>query len=342
MKHLSFDIYNYTLTNSWRGLTEISLTVALLASGIFILQRAITTNYWPLFVLVIPIAFLFVRLFILQHDLGHGNLFKKRKYNDWAGILIGIVLFTPYYYWQKAHQIHHVSGGNADRRPWAGDIELLSVREYREKNRWDKLLYKLYRNSLVMFFLGGIYVFMIDQRFFHKRKGFGKKERHNVLITNIGIVILYAPIIALGGIKFFLIAIFFPQWLGGIVGIYLFYVQHNFKNRYFISSKEWNLYDSAMKGSTFYDLPQPLRWLTANIGYHHIHTLVPRIPFYKLHKCHRENKCFHSAPRFGLKHLRELVSLKLYDEELGHMITWKEYKAKYAAKNPSSNYVYRR
>jgi omega-6 fatty acid desaturase (delta-12 desaturase) len=331
LKYLSFDIYKYISTNNWRGFAEISLNVLLLIIGIVILYGAINTNYWPLFVLVVPLSFLFVRLFILQHDLGHGNLFKNRKYNDWAGILTGIVLFTPYYYWQRAHIIHHVSGGNADRRPWAGDIELLSVREYREKSRWDKLLYKLYRNSLVMFFLGSVYVFMIDQRFFRKRKGFGKKERRSVIVTNIGIFILYGPIIALGGIKFFLIAILLPQWIGGAIGIYLFYVQHNFKNRYFVSSKEWNLYDSAMQGSTFYDLPQPLKWLTANIGYHHIHTLVPRIPFYKLPKCHQENNCFHTAPRLGLKHMRELISLKLYDEERGYMITWKEYKANYTS-----------
>ncbi|KTC89254.1 fatty acid desaturase [Legionella drozanskii LLAP-1] len=329
LKQLPFDIYNYTSINNWRGVAEITVNALLLIFGLFTLYWAISNNYWLLFILIVPLSFLFVRLFILQHELGHGNLFKKKRHNDWVGIFTGIVLFTPYYYWQKAHLIHHVSGGNLDRRPWAGDIEVLSVREYKTQTKWNQLLYRLYRNSLVMFFLGSIYVFMIDQRFFRQRKGLGKKERRSVIVTNIGIVILYGSLIALGGIKFFLIAILLPQWLSGALGIYLFYVQHNFKNRYFVSSKEWNLQDSALKGSTFYDLPQPLKWLTANIGYHHIHTLVPRIPFYRLPKCHEENNCFHSAPRFGLKHMSELISLKLYDEERGEMVTWKEYKANY-------------
>jgi omega-6 fatty acid desaturase (delta-12 desaturase) len=144
--------------------------------------------------------------------------------------------------------------------------------------------------------------------------------------TNVAIIILYGSVIALLGIKFYLLGIFLPQVLGGVFGIYLFYVQHNFKNRYFVSDNEWNLQDSALKGSTFYNLPQPLRWLTANIGYHHIHTLVPRIPFYRLNQCHEENHFFHDAPQFGLKDMPELISLKLYDEESGQMITWKEYK----------------
>ena len=329
LKELPFDIYHYTPINNWLGFVEIAVNAVLVIFGVFILYWAKSNNYWFLFILIVPLSFLFVRLFVLQHDLSHGNLFTKKKYNDWVGIFIGIVLLTPYYYWRKAHIIHHVSGGNLDRRPWVGDIEVLSVREYKAHSKWKKLLYRLYRNSLVMFFLGSLYVFLIDQRFFHPRKGLGKKERRSVIVTNIGIVILYGSLIALAGIKFFLIAILLPQWLSGAFGIYLFYVQHNFKNRYFVSSKEWNLPDSALKGSTFYDLPQPLKWLTANIGYHHVHTLVPRIPFYRLPKCHEENEYFHSAPRFGLKNMLELTSLKLYDEERGEMITWKEYKANY-------------
>ncbi|MCH9716631.1 MAG: fatty acid desaturase, partial [Gammaproteobacteria bacterium] len=117
-------------------------------------------------------------------------------------------------------------------------------------------------------------MFGIDQRFFLKRKGFGEKERKSLVFTNIGIVILYGPLIAFGGLKFFLIAVILPQWLSGAFGIYLFYVQHNFKYRYLVSSEQWTVQDSALKGATFYILPQPLKWLTANVGYHHVHTLA--------------------------------------------------------------------
>ncbi|RAP37566.1 hypothetical protein B1207_05180 [Legionella quinlivanii] len=324
----NIDVHKYIQIKCLRGAFEIILTLGLLILGIVILYEVILRNWWPLFILVIPLSFIFTRLFIIQHDLSHGNLFKRRKYNDWVGVFTGVILFTPYYYWQKAHIIHHGSGGNIDRRPWPGDIEVLSVSEYSAKSRWGKFVYYFYRNSFVMFLIGSLYIFIIDHRFFHKRKGFGRKERLSVIVTNIGIVLLYAPLIILGGTKFFLLAILIPQWLAGIMGIYLFYVQHNFKNRYFVSQKEWNLQDSALKGSSFYELPQPLLWLTANIGYHHIHTLIPRIPFYNLSQCHRDNHCFHHVTRLSLKDTKQLIALKLFDESQEQMLTWHEYKTK--------------
>ncbi|MCH9716632.1 MAG: fatty acid desaturase [Gammaproteobacteria bacterium] len=147
MNKLPFNINKYIATSNWRGIAEITLTFVLLISGLVALHIAITNHYWPLFILVIPVGLLFTRLFIIQHDLGHGSLFKKRKHNDWIGVFIGIILFTPYYYWRKAHALHHAQGGNADERPWVGDIKLLTVREYKAKSRWRKFMYQVYRNS---------------------------------------------------------------------------------------------------------------------------------------------------------------------------------------------------
>ncbi|KTD51301.1 fatty acid desaturase family protein [Legionella quateirensis] len=329
MKSLQFNFYKYNSINNWRGFVEMTMTLAPLILGIYIMNVAINNNYWPLYFLTLPLGLLFTRLFIILHDLAHGNLFKPKRYNDRVGMFIGILLLTPFYFWQKAHTIHHSSGGNTDKRPWKGDIQVLTVNEYRNKKKLQQIAYQLYRNSLVMFVLGSIYVFMIEQRIFIKRKGFGKKEHRSIILTNIGVLILYGLIIILCGIKFYLLAILVPQWIGGIVGIYLFYVQHNFKNRYFVPGNEWSLKNSALLGSTFYALPQPLKWLTGNIGYHHIHTLVPRIPFYNLPKCHIENPIFHTVSQFGLKDMNTLISLKLYDESKGHMITWKEYHSNY-------------
>ncbi|HFD6613563.1 TPA: fatty acid desaturase, partial [Legionella pneumophila] len=210
-------VYEYITPNSWRSIAEILATILLLLLGLTTLNFAMKNSIWLLFmIIVISLSLLYSRLFILQHDLGHGNLFKNRKYNNAVGVIIGIILLTPYYFWRKAHAIHHVSGGNADRRPWIGDIDLLSVKEYRKKNWWEKLLYRLYRNPFIMFCFGSIYVFMIEHRFCRKRKGFGRKEAQSVLTTNIAIIILYGSIISLLGIKFYLLAILLPQWLGGV------------------------------------------------------------------------------------------------------------------------------
>ena len=334
----------YAIPNSWHSLIEIGLTIVFLILGLAMLHFVIQQAIWPLLIVIFPVSLLFTRIFILQHDLSHGNLFQDKKYNDIFGNLLGVLVLTPFYLWRKAHLIHHASGGNTDKRPWIGDIDFLTVREYQEQNRNAKFMYRLCHNPLVMFFIGSIYVFMIEQRIYKRsyreHKFFGKRELMSIIGTNIGIVVFYGAIIALLGIKFFLIAMLIPLWLGGAIGIYLFYVQHNFTDKYVVSGKEWTLQDSALKGSTFYDLPQPLKWLTASIGYHHVHTLVPRIPFYRLQKCHQENDFFHIAPRFGLKDLPKLVSLKLYDENSGKMISWREYKKLFPAKSECLNSDY--
>lgn len=321
-----FDIKKYVAPNSWRSLLEIFLTFTLILGTLATLYFVKNNHILP-FIISLLLPFLYVRLFVLQHDLGHGNLFKKKKHNDFIGVFIGIILLTPYYFWRQAHAIHHARGGNADKRPWMGDINLLTVEEYRIKPWKAKLAYRLYRNPFVMFVLGSIYIFIIDQRYCGKSRGFGKKEWWSVMITNVAGLVLYGSIIAFLGIKFCLLGIFLPQWLAGIFGIYLFYVQHNFPNRYFVSNKEWNLEDSALKGASFYNLHPLLQWLTANIGYHHVHTFLPRIPFYKLKKSHDENAFFHTAPEYGLKDIFKLISLKLYDEKNTKMITWKEYRS---------------
>ncbi|PYB45262.1 hypothetical protein DIZ66_04560 [Legionella pneumophila] len=107
-------IYKYITPNRWRSIAEIMTTIFLLLLGLTTLYFAMQNSIWLLFlIIIIPLGLLYSRLFILQHDLGHGNLFKKKKYNDAVGVFIGIVLLTPYHFWKKAHAIHHVSGGNA-------------------------------------------------------------------------------------------------------------------------------------------------------------------------------------------------------------------------------------
>lgn len=322
-------VTRYVQVNNLRSAVEIILTISLLIINIAVLYVAIKFNIWLLIPLVFTCALLFTRVFILQHDLGHRTLFKSKKCNDILGSILGVFVLTPYFLWRRAHVIHHANGGNASRRPWFGDIDMQTVEEYKAQSPRQQFWYRLYRNPLIMFFLGGFYLFVVEHRFFkhtyRKHAAFGKIEARSIVWTNVAIIVLYGALIVLFGFKFYFLGILLPQWLGGAAGIYLFYVQHNFKGKYYAADHEWNLYDSALKGSSFYELPQPLRWFTANIGYHHVHTLIPSIPFYKLRQCHEENAIFHQAPRFGLKHMRQLVSLKLYDEKNSQMITWQEY-----------------
>lgn len=327
----------YSKRSPLRSSMEILITCLLLFFGLTSLYFVVKFSIWPLLILIVPVSLLFVRIFIMQHDLGHGTLFQSRLLSNILGNILGVIVCTPYYAWRKSHSIHHANGGNLDKRPWIGDIDCLTVDEYRSHSTFHKILYRLQRNPLVMFFLGSLYIFMIDQRFnkrsLKKYGTFGKKEIWSSIGTNIAIVLVISTLIIFLGWKFFLFGVFIPTWLAGAMGIFLFYVQHNFPEKYISSGAEWNFVKSALQGSTFFDLPQPLRWFTANIGYHHIHTLLPRVPFYQLKKCHIENKLFQDAPRYCLKDIFQLMGVKLYHEEAREMITWEQYKKISKAEN---------
>lgn len=324
----------YITPTAGRSTFEIILTLSLIVFLSGALYWTLNESHWLFYGLtVIFTGILYTRLFVIFHDLTHRTLFQTGWVNDLLGSILGVFIMTPFYLWRKSHLIHHREGGNSHKRPWLGDINLLTVKEYLAKPWALRLRYRLYRNPLIMFLLGSIYVFMIDQR---RSKDptemhpvFGRKEKWAVWGTNLGIFLYFSLIYYFLGGKFLALGVITPLWISGIIGIYLFYVQHNFRNKYYEPSSTWNLQDSAIKGSSFHDIPGWLMWMTANIGYHHVHTLSTRIPFYRLPDCHRNESLFQNPVRIQLRDCPSVLSLKLYDEEHHEMITWKELFERY-------------
>ena len=332
----TFSATPYITPSNWRSTAEILVTLSLLFIGLWGIQLTLTGGHWLFYALaIVPVGLLFTRVFVMVHDLTHRTLYKKGWVNDVVGSILGVLVLTPFYLWRKVHLVHHKEGGNTDKRPWLGDLNVQTVREYQARTPLNKFRYRLYRNPFIMFCLGSIYVFMVDQRRSKKSTPehpvFGRKERLSVIGTNIGILVFFGAITAWMGVKFLVLGMLIPLWLSGIMGIYLFYVQHNFRNKYFVPNTEWNLRDSAVKGSSFHDIPSILMWLTANIGYHHVHTLSTRIPFYRLPSCHHNETLFEETPRVTLRDLPTVLSYKLYDEDKKEMITWREYKERFTA-----------
>lgn len=324
------DFLQYAKGTPWRSSFEILSTLAVLAFMVIVMQFLLSTHMALAVLWLIPTGLTFTRVFVVMHDLSHRAMYRNRRVNDVLGSILGVLVMTPYFIWQKSHYVHHQEGGNTDRRPWLGDINVKTVREYNALSPAARFRYRLYRNPLVMFILGSVYVFMFDQRFSKSRyaehKTFTKRERYSIWLTNIAIVFLYGAIIYTLGLTFYLYAVFIPQWIGGAVGVYLFYSQHNFRKKYFVNNEQWNIVDSALEGSSFHDVGYPLRWFTADIGYHHVHTLIPQIPFYRLAECHHANPVLQNAPRLTLRDLPDVISLKLFDEDSHQMITWGEYQ----------------
>jgi omega-6 fatty acid desaturase (delta-12 desaturase) len=258
-----------------------------------------------------------VRVFIIFHDCGHGSFFRSRTANDVVGYITGILTLTPYHDWRREHAVHHATAGDLDRRG-RGDVWTMTVSEYRQASFWRRLGYRLYRNPLVMFGLGPLWVFFIKQRF--TRSGSVLRERLSVHVTNLALAGLFAALTAGIGLKAMLLVQVPVMAFAGAAGIWLFYVQHQFETVYWERTDKRDFVAVALRGSSLYRLPKLLQWFSGNIGLHHIHHLSPRIPNYKLEACYREQPLFQGVNRVTLFSSLRSLRLRLYDEASRRMV----------------------
>jgi acyl-lipid omega-6 desaturase (Delta-12 desaturase) len=277
-------------------------------------------SYLLTLALAVPAAGFLVRLFILQHDCGHGSFFKSKRANDAVGRVLSVLTFTPYDRWRKNHAIHHATSGDLDRRG-CGDVLMLTVREYRALSALKRLQYRFHRHPLVLFGFGPFLYFVIFQRFTFHDPGMTTKERVGIYWTNLGLVAAVALMSWLVGFKVLLLIHLPILILAASAGSWLFYVQHHFEDAYWRRHDRWNYFDAGLAGSSYYKLPGVLRWFTANIGLHHIHHLDSRIPNYRLQECFDENPTLQRVVRFGFWDSLACASLRLWDEEKSEMVS---------------------
>ena len=284
-------------------------------------------SYWITLALSIPAAGFLMRIFIIFHDCGHGSFFKSQKANDILGRITAFLHFTPYYRWKHDHAIHHATAGDLDRRG-TGDLYTMTVKEYLIAPRWWKIVYRVTRHPLVLLGLSPLIVFLIVHRIPPAK---GRREISSVWWTNIMLVVVIALVCWLIGWKTYVLVQLPILWISSTIGIWLFYVQHNFDPTYWEGHEAWEFVKAGLQGSSFYKLPLLLQWFTGNIGFHHIHHLSSRIPNYNLPKCYEENPIFHVKP-LTLRASLKSLSLRLYDEERKMMIGWEGLKY-YQAQN---------
>lgn len=260
-----------------------------------------------------------VRLFIIQHDCGHASFFPSKRANDILGFSIGVVTLTAFHCWRRYHAMHHAHSGNLDARDF-GDIRTLTVAEYAQLSALKRCLYRLYRNPIVLFGVGPLLMFLIRQRLTFYIPKQWKVERNSVHATNACIAVIIVLIAASGGAGVFFLFHLPVMLVASSIGVWLFYIQHQFPESYWKKKADWNPIQAGLLGSSHYDLPRIARWMTANIGLHHIHHLDRSIPSYNLHKCFIGHLALHAATRFTFKQSLSYSRLKLWDEERGLMV----------------------
>jgi acyl-lipid omega-6 desaturase (Delta-12 desaturase) len=319
----------YARPDTRRAITQ------LLNTGIPFLALAATLLYgvgrygWAALPLAIPAAALLVRLFMIQHDCGHGSFFNSRWANDLLGRTLGVLTLTPYAFWRRNHAIHHATSGNLDRRG-VGDVTTITVREYLQLPTWRRLLYRIYRHPVVLFGLGPTYLFVMRHRIPTGNPLRCRRSWVSILGTDATIAAVMLLLVLILGPRPVLLGYLPMILLASSAGVWLFYIQHQFENTYWQAEADWEFHAAALEGSSFYDLPRILHWLTAYIGFHHIHHLCSKVPNYHLSACFAQNEQFRQAKRLSLRDSLRCPRLALWDAEKGGLIAFRDVKGREA------------
>jgi len=281
---------------------------------------AFRISYLLVLALSILAAGFLVRTFIVFHDCAHGSFVGSKRANAMLGAVLGVLLYTPFALWRHEHAVHHATNGDLDRRG-VGDVQTLTVDEYRARSWRGRFHYRLFRNPIVMFLIGPMWVLLIGPRLV--KRGMRPRLRRSVLGTNLALAVVLAGLCWLVGWKELLLVQSPVLLLSGAVGIWLFYVQHQFEDAYWQTGDAWSFEDAALQGSSHLDLPRILRFFTGNIGLHHVHHLSARIPNYNLQAAH-EAGGLERVTTLSLRDGLRAVRLKLWDHDQRRLVTFRE------------------
>ena len=313
----------YCTPNTARSLFELFVTVVPFVAIWAVAWWILSVSTVLAVILALGNAAFLVRLFMIQHDRGHGSLFRSRRCCDWLGRALGVVTLTPYDVWRKNHSIHHATTGNPDRRG-IGDLPTLTIKEYREKGWIGRSLYRIVRNPVFLFGVVPFYTFFIQNRLPVGLMRSGWRYWLSALATNAAIATVLATLVWLGGWHV-LVFVFLPTMLlAAMAGMWFFYVQHQFEETSWQRDEDWNIHEAALEGSSHYALPGVLRWITGKIGVHHVHHLASRIPFYRLPEVLRDYDALADARRLTLRDSLRCAMMALWDEKGRRLVSFAE------------------
>ncbi|WP_153731163.1 fatty acid desaturase [Sporosarcina obsidiansis] len=331
-KQLHKDVAPFAKSDVKKSVIQLLNTIPPVFILWFLAYQSLKVSVVLTVALAIVAAFFVVRTFIIFHDCTHGSFFPNKKANNIVGTITGVLTLFPYEKWKREHSIHHATSSNLDKRG-VGDIWVMTVEEYTQASKLERLGYRFYRSPLVLFGLGPLYLVLISGRL--NRKDARKKERLNTYLINVILVVLYSAMIWFIGWQAFLLIQGTMMFTAAMLGIWLFYIQHTFEDSYFEEESDWDYVKAAVEGSSYYQLPRILQWATGNIGFHHVHHLAPRVPNYNLEMAHELTPPLHKATTITLKTSLESLRYRVYDPANKKFITFKEAKRYMSNKNLS-------
>jgi len=314
-----------------RSILEIVLTagpLAVLWAVAWLAEQA--GMWWLALLLTVPASLFMVRLFLIQHDCGHHAFFRSTAANNWIGRALGVLTLTPYDCWRREHAIHHATSGNLDRRG-VGSIETLTVAEYEALSPLRQRFYRIYRHPAFLFLAGPAFVFLLQQRLPVGLMKEGWRPWVSALGTNVGLAVMIGLGLWLAGWQAMLLVYAPTVMMAASIGVWLFYVQHQFEDTHWSKQGEWNHTTAALEGSSHYVMPPVLRWLTANIGVHHVHHAASKVPFYRLPRVLKDHPELAQLNRITLLESFRTVSLTLWCETRQKLVSFRDARASVAA-----------
>ncbi len=316
-------ISTYGTPSTVKSILQVVNTVVPFVITSYLMYLSLEYSYFLTLALSVIAGGLVIRFFVIQHDCGHGSFFSKKKANDILGRVLSAITMTPYAQWAKEHNMHHATSGSLDNRG-VGDVTTMTVKEYKSSSKIGKIWYRIYRNPFFLFTVGAFAHFIVKQRIpFYKTKKLSSWI--SVMSTNIYMIAVVVSLsLWIGFVP--LMKMYIPVViLASSIGTWLFYLQHQYEDTYWEKGHDWNYYEAAIKGSSFYNLPRILHWFSGNIGYHHIHHLSSKIPNYNLPRCYAENQILQTWPvKMNIIESFKCMRMALWDEDNKKMISFKD------------------
>jgi omega-6 fatty acid desaturase (delta-12 desaturase) len=292
----------------------------------------LSVSYALVLVVAVVASGFLLRTYIVFHDCAHGSFLPSRRANALVGVLTGLTVYTPFHSWRVEHAGHHATAGDLDRRG-TGDVATLTVAEYQSRQPRKRMYYWLFRQPWVMFTLGPIWSLALQPRLVPMRARRQIQRSH--LLTDVALAVVISALCLTIGWRAYLAVQLPTVLIAGAVGVWLFYVQHQFEGVYWRRSEGWSYFDAGLHGSSYLKLPRLLQFFTGNIGLHHVHHLNARIPNYSLQRVHEDCPFLHEAPTLSLWDGLRATRFKLFDEEAGRLVTFAEARARARQRTPT-------
>ncbi|MBS1771899.1 MAG: fatty acid desaturase [Bacteroidetes bacterium] len=307
-------------TKSWLLLISSLLMLAAALTGAFLVPYII-----PRLLCSLLAGLLMVRMFIIYHDFQHHAILHRSVLADVIMTLYGLYVLVPASIWKRSHDYHHAHNSKLFSAS-IGSYPIATKNKFLSMKPGEKRLYLFIRHPFTVL-MGYFTMFIIGMCISSFVSA--PKKHYDSLIALIAHGFLNYFIVSHFGWETWLFFVFIPIFLASAMGAYLFYAQHNFPTTKFSDKEDWKYEVAALESSSYMVMNPFMQFMTGNIGFHHIHHLNSRIPFYRLPEVYKEFPELQDARTTSL-HPKEIAAcfrLKVWDPERNKMIGFREMKA---------------